>query len=67
MTNYTSEKIRAIFHSIHFGIGNHGSFLRKLADTVLSADGDNFNILRPSLEEIIEKYDLNKNPYIEND
>lgn len=67
MKNYTPERIRAIFHSINYGVGNHGSFLKNLADTVISADSDNFNILRPSLEEIIEKYDLNKKPYIEND
>jgi hypothetical protein len=61
----TNEKIINIFHSISFGVGNHGSFLKNLANTVVSADKNNFDMLKPFLEEIIEKYDLNKKPYVE--
>jgi len=69
MSELTKEKIIDIFYSIHTGIGNHGSFLKGLSRAVLSADWDNFNLLKPYLEKIIEKYDLNKEPYvsIEND
>lgn len=61
----TNKEIREIFHSITYGVGNHGSFLRNLADTAVSADNENFEILAPALEEIALKYELNKKPYIQ--
>ena len=64
MSDLTTDKVRAIFHSIYFGVGGHGSFLKNLANAVMSADGDNFKILKPSLEEIIEKYNLNRPEYL---
>ena len=63
----TDNKIRNIFHSITYGVGNHGSFLTNLANTAVVADNENFQLLKPVLEEIIEKYDLNRKPYVEND
>jgi CRISPR/Cas system CSM-associated protein Csm2 small subunit len=63
----TDNKIRAIFHSITYGVGNHGSFLKSLAETVIRTDNENFELLKPVLEEIIKKYDLNKKPYTEID
>lgn len=63
----TNKELRKIFHSITYGVGNHGSFLRNLAGTAVSADSENFEILAPALEQIVIKYDLNNKPYIEND
>jgi len=59
MSEYLSgEEILHIFREIHHGRGNHGSFLRSLAITIISADYENFELLRPAAEQIITKYQL---------
>lgn len=59
----TDEDILKIFRNIYYGKGSHGSFLRSLADCVIRADNDNFNILKGSLLQIINNYNLNTDIY----
>ena len=64
MKNLTDLQIKTIFQSISLGVGNHGSFLTRLALTVVAADYENFSLLRSVLIEIIQKYNLYKSQYL---
>lgn len=54
----TGEQILHIFKEIHAGRGNHGSFLRAFAWALICADYQNFELLRPAAEDLIDKYQL---------
>ena len=54
----TNKEVTNIFLNVSIGVGGHGSFLRNLAMTALSADKDNLNAMMPLLKYIIVKYKL---------
>lgn len=60
----SDQKIRNIFYSVVNGTGNHGSHLRHFANTIASADGNNFHLLKPVAKEYIKKYRLFKLEYL---
>ena len=54
----TDEELRHIFIEIDSGRGAHGTFLRSFAKTIVSADPENFAIMRPVSIMIIRRYEL---------
>ena len=59
----SNEDIQYIFGSIARGVGNHGSFLTSLANTVCAADNHNFLLMKDFLLIMILKYELFKSEY----
>lgn len=53
-----------IFASIVDGVGGHGSFMTAFARAVVTADNENFELLKPVALELIKKYDLNQKVYL---
>ena len=54
-----------IWTSIGAGVGKHGHFLRAFAMAWLRADPGNLKILEKASKELISKYNLNREPYID--
>jgi len=50
------EHLNVVAH--HVWDGNHGSFVRKMADAWLHADNSNQRILKTAWEAIVVKYSL---------
>jgi len=50
------ERIREIARAV--SVSNHGDFLRAFFLSVCRADGDNFQILKPTSIKLIQKYKL---------
>ena len=61
----TTKDVTDIFLNVSIGVGGHGSFLRNLAMTALSADDENLNVMMPFLVYIIVKYKLTGREYRE--
>lgn len=58
MDRLTDAEIRMICIEIANGRGNHGGFLRSLADTVLRADPQNFQHVRDGAAAVLDAYSL---------
>lgn len=49
-------EILHVFVEVLQGRGRHGDFLKSLAEAVARADTSNFELIRPALCSVIEKY-----------
>ena len=56
----TNEDVRHICTEVALGKGNHGSFLMVFCEAVIRADYENFQLLKPVAEQLIEKYKLHE-------
>lgn len=52
-----------IMINIHNGVGNHGSFVKSIADAYIKADFENRVLLDTVMDQIIIKYNLNQEIY----
>lgn len=50
--------IQEIFRQIAAGEKQHGSFLTNFANAITHADAENFQLLKPNAEFLINKYKL---------
>ena len=57
------NKVQTIFRNVYWGVGGHGSFLRKFGSAIAAADPANYAILEEAALKFIEKYNLNRPPF----
>jgi pyruvoyl-dependent arginine decarboxylase (PvlArgDC) len=54
----SDKEIKDLWLDIVLGKGNHGSFLVSFGETLLKADAENFQLLKPIALILMEKYSL---------